>query len=460
MSIRTDLFGCPVSISPKGDLEAWNKTQLGFLSHAASTPEDLGKALASDPDFALPIICKGIFSLLMGRRELYEIAQQAEKDARAAMNRRTVTSREIIFFDVLCDMNLGNLKTAADRLDLMAISNPNDALAMKLVQSLRFILGDAIGMRSSIAHILPHMHKDHSAYGYALGCQAFALEETGDYRGAEKCGREAVAHSPNDAWGLHAVAHVYDMTNNTKAGLDWLQNRTSAWKHCNNFSYHVWWHMALMHLDRGEIDAVFALYDDYIRKEKTDDYRDIANGTALLSRLELEGHNVGYRWEELADLSEGRTQDGCLAFADLHYMLALIGGNRKKSATRLLARMRKGAVSEANEMEMIIKHPGLSAAQGLEAFGEGNYTQAFKHLANARERMQTVGGSHAQRDVFERLTIEAALRGGYLDAAERFLNQRTKLRDGHKDQFSVLRFEEINRLKNFSPDQTTTQNVI
>jgi len=242
---------------------------------------------------------------------------------------------------------------------------------------------------------------------------------------------------------LHAVAHVYDMTNDTKAGLDWLSNRTAAWSHCNNFRYHVWWHMALMHLDRGEIDAVFALYDQQIRHDKTDDYRDISNAASLLSRLELEGYSVGNRWEELANLSQGRTEDGCLAFADLHYVLSLIGGERKSAVSELLVRMRKDAATEASDMDRIMKHPGLSMAEGLEWFGEGNYTKAFQHMAGARDAMQTIGGSHAQRDVFERLTIESAIRGGYFDAAERFLKARTDKRAGRQDRFASKRLAEL-----------------
>ena len=80
-----------------------------------------------------------------------------------------------------------------------------------------------------------------------------------------------------------------------------------------------------------------ALYDADIRAEKTDDYRDISNGASLLARLELEGVNVGNRWDELADLSEKRATDGCLAFADLHYILALCGGDRHRAATGLIA---------------------------------------------------------------------------------------------------------------------------
>ena len=81
-------------------------------------------------------------------------------------------------------------------------------------------------------------------------------------------------------------------------------------------------------------DAALALYDAEIRAEKTDDYRDISNAASLLSRLELEGVDVGDRWEELAVLAEKRTEDGCLAFADLHYMLALCGGRRDTAVAR------------------------------------------------------------------------------------------------------------------------------
>lgn len=445
MTTREDLFGCPVTLSPTGDLSAWNDMQMAFLAHSASTPDLLGKTIESDPDFALAVICKGLFSLLLARRELADVALASEQQARALMENMPVTARETTFFNALADWNSGSPKSAANRLQTLCSENPDDALAMKLVQAIRFVLGDAVGMRASIEPIISALHLDHPAYGYALGCHAFTLEESGEYEHAERVGRQGVLHTPNDAWGLHAVAHVYDMTNNTHAGLDWLGNRVSAWEHCNNFRYHVWWHMALMHLDRNEIDAVFELYDQKVRHDRTDDYRDISNAASLLSRLELDGHPVGNRWEELAHLSHGRSEDGCLAFADLHYILALIGGKRKDGVTSLLSRMRKDTQVQDDEMKAIIASPGLTVGEGLEAFGEGNYQQAFIHLAGCHGKMQSIGGSHAQRDVFEQITIEAALRSGHFDAAERYLADRTRRRGGNTDRFARLRMDELAR---------------
>jgi hypothetical protein len=271
------------------------------------------------------------------------------------------------------------------------------------------------------------------------GCHAFALEETGEFARAEVVGCSGLDHRADDAWGLHAVAHVYDMTANAKAGIEWLNGREAAWAHCNNFRYHVWWHKALMHLDQGQYDTVLDLYDTEIRAEHSDDYRDISNATSLLSRLELEGVSVGDRWEELADVSMTRTEDGCLIFADLHYLLALVGGNREEALGRMMQRLYRDAQRKGNEIEARMAEPGMATAAGLEAFGEADYAGAFSNLKSAYGDLQKAGGSHAQRDVFERLTIDSGIRAGFLDEAEAFLAARAAKRGGAEDRYAIAR---------------------
>ncbi|MEL6966345.1 MAG: tetratricopeptide repeat protein [Pseudomonadota bacterium] len=440
MTLSTfDCFGSHVSLTSAAAIEAWNQTQLAFLAHGASTPDHLGKTLELDPDFALAYACKGLFCLLLGRREMVDAARAARRDAAEALARKPASPREHTFFNALDSWLKGSPKCAADLLAGLVDNDPTDAMAMKLVQAIRFTLGDAHGMRRCIETTLTALPQDHAAYGYALGCHAFTLEETGEYQLAELTGRKAVLRSPNDAWGLHAVAHVHDMTHQTDAGIQWLSSQTSAWQHCNNFRYHVWWHLALLQLDKGAYEDVFALYDTHIRADRTDDYRDISNAASLLSRLELEGQDVGNRWDELADICEGRTEDGCLAFADLHYLLALIGGERHDAIHALLTRMKRDANEESGEIAAIMKTPGLSAAEGLECFGEGNFSAAFRHLRKGHSAMQTIGGSHAQRDVFDRLTIEAAIRAGCFEDADHLLSKRTQQRAGREDAFASSR---------------------
>lgn len=442
--MRNDQFGYEVTVSSPVAAEAWDKMVLAFLAHGAKTPEYLGAVLKEAPDFAMAHAVKGMFFLMLGRRELIDTAQEAYTAALAGAERVTPNAREMGFVRGLGAWLEGRPSEAIHEMEAILARWPEDAMAMKISHATRFILGDGKGMRASVEAVLPSYDTKHPARGYLFGCHAFTLEETGDYSRAETAGRLGLSLSPDDAWGLHAVAHVFDMTGNARAGLGWFDGREHAWAHCNNFRYHVWWHKALMHLDQGEIDAVFNLYDTEIRNDKTDDFRDISNGSALLMRLELEGINVGDRWEELADISERRTEDACLVFADLHYLMALIGGDRTEAVKRMMGRLQRDARNTtADEMKARLATPGLSAATGLEAFGEGDYKTAFLNLGRARRSMQLVGGSHAQRDVFERLTIDSAIRGGFLDDAEVILQERLKQRAGRLDAYASTRFDLI-----------------
>ncbi len=442
MTRQMDFSGCETSLPSAEALEAWNATIRAFLAHGASTPVHLGKTIELAPDFAQAQAARGLFMLLLGRSELVQTAREALTSAQSSLARTDATARERLYVEALAAWIGGHPSKSAAILEDILLTHPHDALAMKLVQAIQFVMGRPEEMRASLERIMP-AYTDHEALGYLKGCYAFTLEETGEYQAAETAGREGLLISPNDAWGLHAVAHVYDMTARAEDGLFWLSGREAAWEHCNNFRYHVWWHIALMHLDLGQVDEALALYDAEIRADKTDDYRDISNAASLLSRLEIEGMNVGGRWEELADISENRTGDGCLVFADLHYMLSLMGGKRDAAIATMLRRMSHDANRRETEIDALMHHPGLSAANGLEAFGEGSYAEAFLNLTAARKDMQTIGGSHAQRDVFERLTIEAALRGGYLDAAERMLKDRTHKRGGAVDGYTHRRLDLI-----------------
>jgi tetratricopeptide (TPR) repeat protein len=439
--LPTDLSGLPTTL-PKDDVALWNSVISGVLSHSAQTGPNLQKLLAKHPDFAVGQAIRGFACMLLARAEMTVVAREALIKAEAAL---PGTPREMEFVFALKDWLSGFPTRSAHRLQSLLDMHPRDALAMKLIQAIHFMMGRPLDMRQSVESVLPQWD-DHPAKGYLLGCHAFTLEETGEYARAESQGRMGVDLAPDDAWGLHAVAHVYDMTARAEDGLNFLKGREASWMHCNNFRYHVWWHQALMHLDIKQYDAALSLYDRDIRADKTDDYRDISNAASLLSRLELDGVDVGDRWEELANLSEKRATDGSLAFADLHYLLALCGGERDEAAAKLIARMQR-AKSELCETQRIIAHPGLRMAVGVQAFARGDYANAWLNLRDARSDLQQIGGSHAQRDVFQRICVEAAIRGGYLDAAEALLTERSSQRANTKDGYTAGRLSLIERAR-------------
>ncbi|MEM1374723.1 MAG: tetratricopeptide repeat protein [Pseudomonadota bacterium] len=437
-----DLCTCDVSLTDPEAVEAWNGVVHAILSHGQTAGAHLGRLLELEPDFAMGHAIKGLSALMLARRELIEPARAANQAARTALDLGGALERERLWCLALDHWLAGHPERSVACMEDALKLNPADTISMKLSHGIRFMLGDTYGMLRSVENVLSAHDPSHALYGYAQGCHAFALEETGQYAASERAGLRALAFAGDDAWGLHAVAHVYDMTHQTQAGIQLIDRNQPAWDHCNNFRFHVWWHKALLHLDEGDIEAVLALYDEKIRGDKTDDYRDFSNASSLLMRLELDGVAVGQRWEELAELAETRTQDGCLTFADLHYMLALASGGRKEATAQMIARVAKTARGTTQNAR-VQSDPGLAAVKGLASFGEAQWAEAFRHLSAAQPGLQSVGGSHAQRDVFERLTIEAGIRAGELTSAAALIRQRQAQRGGAMDSFASARLQVI-----------------
>ena len=80
-----------------------------------------------------------------------------------------------------------------------------------------------------------------------------------------------------------------------------------------------------------------------------------------------------------------------LIFADLHYLLALTGDNRSEATANMLQRIQKDAQRNQGDTPIRMSDPGIAAAKGLEAFGDGLYGQAFDFLSNARGGHATGG---------------------------------------------------------------------
>ena len=95
--------------------------------------------------------------------------------------------------------------------DTLLDEYPRDLIALKVSQFVLSYLGESDGMRERVARVLPAWSADDPGYGFVLGCYAYALEESGDYRQAEDAGRRAVELDRGDIWAAHAVAHVAEM---------------------------------------------------------------------------------------------------------------------------------------------------------------------------------------------------------------------------------------------------------
>ena len=92
--MRTDICNAPVTLENAGTVESWNAMIRSFLAHKAATPTHLGAVLEAEPGFAMGHAARGLFSLMMGRAEMWQVAEDARAAAHAAAAGSELSARE------------------------------------------------------------------------------------------------------------------------------------------------------------------------------------------------------------------------------------------------------------------------------------------------------------------------------------------------------------------------------
>lgn len=385
----------------------------------------VGAALKVHPDFVMGhIFLAALFATAMDKAFTAH-TMRALTAAESLMDRANDRERaHIAAVRLWAD---GDLATATETWGAIATKWPRDILAIQLAQQGDFFQGHSTMLRDRIAGVMPHWDPAVPGYGYLLGMHAFGLEESGDYRAAEESGRKAVSLDPQDAWAVHAVAHVMEMEGRAEEGVRWLTETSPGWAVDGLFSYHLWWHNGLFHLDRGDPAAALKLYDEGIAIGGFKQALELVDGAALLWRLHVLGHDVGNRWQEIADKWEAKVEDGFYAFNDVHAAMAFAATGRGRAIDRLTAATDRAAHGSGTNA-MMAREIGLPAVQGFAAFSRGNYGEALHYFCPLPMKAHLFGGSHAQRDVIHWTMVEAAIRAGNRAAAERLIDERLAMK--------------------------------
>lgn len=404
-----DRRGLSVTTTSAAAVRHLDEAVRSFLAHRSDAALHLEHALSADAGLVVARSFFGLAQLLLGRSELFPAARGAAKLASAAIRERGATLRERRIFDALSFWLADDMESCAATLEAAVQDEPLDALSLKLAHAVRFMLGDAQSMRRAAETAAGAWTSSVPDCGFIRGCHAFALEETGEMAEAMRLAFNAMELEPDDVWGRHALVHVCHARRAVKAGLNLLQELEGHLGPVNNFAYHLGWHEALFEVARGGRKAAFDLYDRKVRCAHTDDYRDIANGASLLWYFEQRGWDVGNRWRALADLAENRLDDGALVFAQLHYLLCLVGAGRGKAAVDLLAAMQQRAEHGIGTQARILRSVGLPLSAMIARGFDHGATDNARDLPPIANALHRIGGSHLQRVLFHHLI--AAARG-------------------------------------------------
>jgi hypothetical protein len=424
----TDALGNAVSLQGEAALGPLNDFVEGFIASEARAVNVL--QAAEQDGSTLVQACAAAVHMFAESRDA--AANARPFIARALQREGDATPRERRFAHAVAAWVDGDLPRAAALHEEQAHEFPRDLASLKLGQYHLFNAGDSPGMlRLALA-----ARRGADDVPYLHGMLAFAWEQCHFLEEAEAAARQAIAMRLKEPWAHHALAHVMLTQGRVREGHEFLAEVSPTWQGLNSFMVtHNWWHQALFALELVRHDVVLALYDERVWGVAKEYTQDQINAVSLLARLELAGVDVGTRWQDVANHLVQRLDDHVLPFLDMQYLYGLARAGRPE-ADELLRRIEAhaaGVPAHARDAWLNVCVPG---SRGLLAHARGDWDAAVGALGQALPRMVEVGGSHAQRDLFSQVHLDAMVRSGRLTAAQHVLQQQLR---GQPESARLLR---------------------
>ncbi len=412
-----DALGNEVTTANAATLAGVDDFVGGFLGYEKRAANVLAAAEA-DPDSVLANVYAGFSWMFLE-------AAGAERKAAACLRRARgaasgANERERMLLAQLQHWIAGDVPKVQAIGEEIVARWPTDLASVKLHQYFSFNRGDAAAMLRIAEAALPA----NEANPYIHGMLAFGYEQMNRIPEAEAAARHALAIKTREPWAQHALAHVMLSSGRQREGVEFLDESSRTWDGLNSFMYtHNWWHKALFHISLGDNDAVFEAYDNHVWGIEPDYSQDQVGAVSLLARMEIAGLDVGNRWQDVADRLRGRARDTLQPFLTLQYLYGLARAERAE-ADILMQAIEDRAADAAGFDVLVWREVALPAARGLLAHARGDHAAAVRWLAQADPRLREIGGSHAQRDLFAQLLLDAHMKTGNWAVARQILEMR------------------------------------
>jgi len=395
----------------------------GFLAYE-SRAEGILAAADADEGCCIGNVYAGFLWMFL---ESPEAPARASKYlVRAERTAAEATPREQLNTAVLRAWVEDDLPAVLRLCDRVSDEFPRDLVIVKLQQYVEFNRGNSPAMLRAVLRVLER----NTDIAYVHGMAAFAYEQCHLLEEAERAARRALALKRKEPWAQHALAHVMLTRGRIDEGARFLDELADTWTGLNSFMItHLWWHAALFGLSQGRYARVLDIYDRHCWGIAKDYSQDQIGAVSLLTQMEIAGIEVGTRWQELADHLATRARDTVQPFLTLQYLYGLARAGRPE-AQALLGAVRDAAAGAPAHTREVWREVALPACEGLDAYARGDHDAAWRLLSRAMPRLIEVGGSHAQRDLFEQILLDAAIRGGRRVAAQQVLELRRSVDPG------------------------------
>jgi tetratricopeptide (TPR) repeat protein len=430
-----DRYGMTISTSSPLASQRWLEGADLLLSQNYGPEEKFQEALEADEGFALAHAGLAYMLMLQGQPE------EAKKSAKSSVTlAKGITRREQQQIQAIALFVNGKGPQSLALIRQHLAEFPRGAMLMRLAQRL-FMLGcSGAGVPNfpeELLALLKTVEKDCRDDWAFLGQYAFAHHETGFMSEAMDLARRSLDKYPTNAVASHSVTHVFFERGEPSEGGDFLGDWLMGFDSRAPYHVHLSWHQALFELALGRYQQALDLYESDIRPSViAKSAASLADSASLMWRLQMYGGTPPPKpWEEVRDQAAPAASRPGPAFRDAHAALAFAASGDKEAMNGLVVRLR----GDAEKGNLLAREVTLPLAQGIDAFAQGNYSEATRLLEPLYSQLTRIGGSHAQREVFEDTLLEAYLRAEQFDKAEAMLRARLKQRASIRDTFWLAR---------------------
>jgi len=358
-------------------------------------------------------------------------AAAADAGSRAAR----VTARERRHIEATLAIN-GAAGEALAMVRAHAAEYPGDALPLSLALGVFGLLGFS-GRRDHheaqlalLEELAPNWGDDWWFVGY-LG---WGYIETGEVAKGTELVEPSLARNQRNAHAAHRRAHGFFESGDVSGGAGFIENWLRDYDRTGPLHCHLSWHLALFELARGDAARAQAIYLDNIRPSVAlaAPMLVLADSASFLWRWRFYdvAPSLDQAWAEVAAHARRHFPHASLAFADLHAALAEAATGNLDSLQMRIAGLRSLARDGRLPPGEVAPAPCAAAA----ALGRGDNTDAAHLLEVALVDLPRIGGSHAQREIFEDSLIVAHLRSEQPAKAAALLRSRLSRRPSARDE--------------------------
>lgn len=411
-----DRYGLPFSTASLAAASAYLDAHDRLLAADAGAAEALELAVGEDPDFALAHIALARAYQIVGQMDK---ALVAVGKAEAGLPR--ISEREQGHVQALAAVVRG-APQALDLVKRQIASHPKDALVLAPGVAVFGLIGFS-GRQARNEELLQwmqdlaaHYHNDWW-FGAWYG---FLHTETGRFAQGKELVQQAFAQNPRNANAAHALAHVSYEHGDAQQGAAVLQSWLPRYHPAAPLHCHLSWHLALFALELGDATRAWQVFAASVSPQGSrlaPPLNTLTDSASFLWRAQLLGQRVSQTaWQDVVDFAHKHFAGTGLDFADVHKVMALVGAGQSAALANTLDSLR-ATPGKAEHIASVL-------AQALAAFGAQDWPRAIEQLEARADELVRVGGSGAQRDVFEHTLLAAHMRSQQTERAAAWLKAR------------------------------------